>query len=155
MINKCNLFHPISALPNLPSLIHWLNRYKLFLLSKYTFYFHTPLLTNFTPTSSGTFNFNFQSALVSSGPTLGNMSSHYAQVESIYRQHLGKQLQVDFHGKIVQFLKKCDQTHVLLVLDRHARGEISTRGYRSPYSKKQVPKGNIRLFFLLTLGFTF
>ena len=118
---------------SMPILIQWLNRYKLFLLSKYSFYFHSLLIMHLAPISSFT---------ASIGSTLNyNSNTNYSQMESTMIKLCSKHL-YDFHVKIVQFVRKMDPSNVILIFDTHDRDEFSLSGYRSPYLKKEIPKGN-------------
>lgn len=119
----------------MPLLIQWLNRFKLFLLSKYSFYFHSLLMIHLAPLSVAS---NFTSSIGSSSNH--NSSANYAQIESQMRQLCSKHL-YDFHTRIVQFVRKCDSSYAILIFDTHGKEEFSNIGYRSPFLKKEVPKG--------------
>lgn len=121
---------------NMPLLIQWLNRFKLFLLSKYSFYFHSLLMVHLTPSSIA----SSISASIGTSSSTHSSSANYAQIESQMRQLCSKHL-YDFHSRIVQFVRKFDSSYVILIFEPNAKMDFSTSGYRSPYLKKELPKG--------------
>ena len=123
---------------SLPLLIQWLIRYKQFLLSKYSFYFHSLLMVHLTPSSVGSSTFN-----VSNSSSISNANSsatNYANTEFLMKHLCSKHL-YDFHQRIVQNIKKYDSTYVILIFDGHSTGNVINSGYRSPYVKKDKPIG--------------
>ncbi|KAI7691035.1 KICSTOR complex protein C12orf66 -like protein [Sarcoptes scabiei] len=129
---------------SIPMLIQWFIKYKLFLLSKYSFYFHSLLLVHLTPIQSSS---NSVSQSITSSTSLSsllsqnsNMASNCSQAEIFIKNVCAKYFIYDFHTKIVQFFKKLDSSQIVLILNAHGI-DVSMTGYKSPFIRKEHPQG--------------
>lgn len=145
-------FH--SSILTMPALYLWLNRFKLFLLSKYTFYFHTLLMVNLVPvpklfSSSPPLGCGMETPNLQDHPqippTLSNLTNLLVQTEINMQKLTNGKFLFDIHSRIVQQLKKYEHCCCLLLLldvfeankiNVQGRNHISfqSMGYKSPYS---------------------
>ncbi|KAH9418619.1 hypothetical protein DERP_003944 [Dermatophagoides pteronyssinus] len=149
---------------SIPSLIQWFNRFKLFLLSKYSFYFHSLLMIHLTPIQSSSSNIIQSMTSTNSLSSLINQSSsssngiNYQQTDNYMRNLFGKHSNnnnnnannqfYDFHSKIIQFIRKIGsdfQPYIVLIWNLQGKSDISLAGYRSPFIDTVIPQGRSSL----------
>lgn len=144
---------PITDFKSIPLLIQWFHKFKLFLLSKYTFYFHSLLMIHLAPVQSASVSSSVTQSFTSitSSTSLSSLisqntssASNYNQTELFIRNLCAKCLPFDFHTKIVHFIRKLDSSYFVVILNTNGQA-ISLTGYQSPYIQKDIPQGKFRI----------
>lgn len=141
----------ITDFKSIPLLIQWFHKFKLFLLSKYTFYFHSLLMVHLTPVQSASVSSVTQSfTSITSSTSLSSLisqntssASNYNQTELFMRNLCVKCLPFDFHTKIVHFIRKLDSSYFVVILNTNGQA-ISLTGYQSPYIQNDIPQGKFK-----------